>query len=93
MTSSAIEIESRSMARSSSREDPTGLRGPTSTSSWRSSSREDPSVGAHDGAHTDEGALDEDAHDDAEYTEDFHREIYVSFGEKRTINMNDLAEL
>jgi hypothetical protein len=66
MTSSAIEIEARSMARSSSREDPTGLRGPTSTSSWRSSSREDPPVGAHDGAHTDEGALDEDAHDDAE---------------------------
>ena len=54
------------MVRSSSREDPTGLRGPTSTSSWRSSSREDPPVGAHDGAHTDEGALDEDAHDDAE---------------------------
>jgi hypothetical protein len=49
MTSSAIEIEAikaRSMARSSSREDPT--------------------VGAHDGAQTDEGALDEDAHDDAE---------------------------
>jgi len=66
MTSSAIEIEARSMVRSSSREDPTGLRGPTSTSSWRSSSREDPPVGAHDGAHTDEGALDEDAHDDAE---------------------------
>ena len=66
MTISAIEVEARSMAKLSSREDPTGLRGPSSTSSCRSSTHEDPPVGAHNGAQTDEGALEDDAHDDAE---------------------------
>ena len=83
MTSSAIEVEARSMA--------------------RSSSREDNPEGAHYGAHADEGALDDEAHDGAEpsscaISKQTHLQMAIRFSEVKTAlkissrwaSMNDL---